>query len=307
MPDGGSIAINASPFTAVEGAPESVPGLKAGEFVKLSISDSGTGIPPEIRERIFEPFFTTKEIGKGTGLGLSTVNTIVRNHGGALELLSEMGRGTTFNIYLPVAVGGELATVVELPDQEIRGHGELILVVDDEASIRELAQAALLEFGYRVQTAANGVEALQLCEVIPGGIALLVTDIMMPAMDGTRLIKALRDRHPALPVIAMSGLLESSELSRHQTAADVQFLSKPFDARKLVRTIHGMISQKRALGVDAVEAMLEIDRPSTPIESGQPGLSVVGTDGRAGSDPVYPSGHDNGSTDRSRVPRDGRA
>ncbi len=247
MPDGGAILITANRVTVAEGSPECSLSLKHGEFIKLAVRDTGTGIPPEIREKIFEPFFTTKEIGKGTGLGLSTVNTIVRNHGGALELLSEMGKGTTFNIYLPVAVGAVLQTETALPDEAIRGHGELILVVDDEAAIRELAQAALLEFGYRVQTASNGIEALELNDVIPGGVALLVTDVMMPQLDGTRLIKTMRSRHPELPIIAMSGLLESGEVKRQQTAVDIQILAKPFEARKLVRTVHQALERSLKL------------------------------------------------------------
>ena len=250
MPDGGGILINAYQVTVAEGSPECGLGLKCGEFVKLSVSDTGSGIPPEIREKIFEPFFTTKEIGKGTGLGLSTVNTIVRNHGGALELLSELGQGTTFNIYLPVAVGTVTQTEIELPDDALRGHGEVILIVDDEAAIRELAQSALLEFGYQVHTACNGAEALELAGGIPGDISLLVTDIMMPVMDGTRLIKTMRSRQPELPIIAMSGLLESGDVKRQQLLTDVRFLTKPFDARKLVLTVHQLLERQRTTQVE---------------------------------------------------------
>jgi two-component system, cell cycle sensor histidine kinase and response regulator CckA len=267
MPDGGGILITANRVAVADGSPERGLGLKCGEFVKLSVSDTGTGIPPEIREKIFEPFFTTKEIGKGTGLGLSTVNTIVRNHGGALELLSEPGQGTTFNIYLPVAVGAVTQTELELPDDALRGHGEVILIVDDEAAIRELAQSALLEFGYQVHTAGNGAEALELAGGMPGDIALLVTDIMMPVMDGTRLIKTMRSRQPGLPIIAMSGLLESGDVKRRQLLTDVRFLAKPFDARRLVLAVHQLLERQRTTQTE------EPDRFGEDFPAGESGSS----------------------------------
>jgi CheY-like chemotaxis protein len=251
MPDGGSITIHASHRTVEADSNDSRAGLKPGDYLRLSVADTGTGIPEAIRERIFEPFFTTKEIGKGTGLGLSTVNTIVRNHEGRLEVESETGRGTTFHILLPVATGD--ISVPEAPPsaEELRGHGELILVVDDETAIRELAAAALKEFGYRVRTAQHGQEAIAVCESLPEPISLLVTDIMMPVMDGTRTIKALRTRHPGLPVIAMSGLLESSEVKRQQSLDHTEVLAKPFDPIQLTQAVHRLLNERRAVRLAA--------------------------------------------------------
>ncbi len=245
MPDGGAISIQAA-HHPVTGSGSSKLGLKPGDYVRLSVTDTGTGIPEEIREKIFEPFFTTKEIGKGTGLGLSTVNTIVRNHEGALEVLSQPGQGTTFNIFVPVAKTGPVERELQTPPEKIRGNGELVMIVDDESAIRELAASTMEGFGYRVVTAANGFEALDRCESLGEPLALLVTDIMMPVMDGTRTIRALREKFSGLPVIAMSGLLESGDVKRHESASGVIVLPKPFEAIKLIQAANRLLHPPEA-------------------------------------------------------------
>ena len=176
MPDGGTITIEAENMGEAEILASGPTGLKRTSHVRFSVRDTGTGIPDEVREKIFEPFFTTKEVGKGTGLGLSTVITIVKNHGGLLDLKSEVGRGTTFSIYLPAAQDAVAAAEAPVNAEELRGGGELVLVVDDEPAIRELVATALMDHGYGVVTANNGAEAIELYDGMSDRIAVLVTD-----------------------------------------------------------------------------------------------------------------------------------
>lgn len=248
MPDGGTITISAANHATGSAA---ITGLKPGDYVKLSVSDTGTGIPEEIREKIFEPFFTTKEIGKGTGLGLSTVNTIVKNHGGLLQVLSESGKGTTFHIFIPAAKEGDAKSESSATGEILGGNGELILIVDDEVGIRELAAAALTDQGYRAVIADNGAQALEVQANLSEPIALLVTDIMMPVMDGTRLIAALRKNNPELPVVAMSGLLESAKTKAPQQSNNTLIVSKPFEATKLVYAVQSLLRKSEQAEVPA--------------------------------------------------------
>src|SRR2546422_6496534 len=181
-------------------------GAKAGPYVVIRVSDTGTGMPPGVIDKIFDPFFTTKEVGKGTGLGLSTVLGIVKSHGGFVNVYSEVGKGTRFSVYLPAAEtvqGAEPAQVEAVPT----GQGELVLVVDDEATIREITKATLEAHGYRIVTAADGAEALALYAQHRDQIRLVLTDMMMPVMDGPATIRALRNLDPQIPIIAASGLV----------------------------------------------------------------------------------------------------
>jgi CheY-like chemotaxis protein len=203
-----------------------------------TVTDTGTGIPPDVRERIFEPFFTTKSVGKGTGLGLSTTLNIVRGHGGFVEVESESGQGATFRVCLP-ANAGDRAGLLEdgsaagtAPRQ---GHGELVLVVDDEESIRKVARQTLEHFGYRVLQAANGAEAVALYAARRDEIAVVFTDMAMPVMDGPSAIVALRSLNPRVKIIGSSGLMDSAA-----QAASVglrHFIPKPYTAAKLLELI----------------------------------------------------------------------
>ena len=169
MPGGGVLTLKAANVVLSREAAEKMPGAQPGSYVCLRITDTGTGIPPEIEAKIFEPFFTTKGVGKGTGLGLSTVRGIVRNHGGFIRVASKIGQGTTFELYLPATKAEQVAVKKDSAAPWPHALGEGILLVDDEAAVREVARQALMEFGYRVITAGRGVEALRIFQRTPAG------------------------------------------------------------------------------------------------------------------------------------------
>src|SRR6185503_11312484 len=206
MPEGGSISIRAENTVLDENYARMHIEAKSGRFVMISVTDTGPGMSPEIQGRIFEPFFTTKEMTKGTGLGLSTALTIVKSHGGFINVYSELHKGSQFTIYLPALdkPGRDDSGLVQadLP----LGHGELILVVDDEESIREITRGTLETFGYTVLTASDGTEALALYADKKNEIAVVLTDMVMPFMDGPATIRALLRMNPKVRIIAASGL-----------------------------------------------------------------------------------------------------
>jgi two-component system cell cycle sensor histidine kinase/response regulator CckA len=244
MPNGGELTMAAD---NVESAAEEVNGLPpaaAGPYVVLLVSDTGTGIAPEVLPRIFEPFFTTKGPGKGTGLGLSTIARIVRNHGGFVSVKSEPGLGTTFEIYFPraQAVPPSAPWASGPPAALALGHGEWILFIDDDRSVREMVAPTLSEHGYRVLTAANGVEALALFSQHEREVALVLTDFAMPVMDGMTTFETVHARRADLPVILMSGELEAGHepLPPGVTA----FLTKPFRLEQLLAVIAEALQAK---------------------------------------------------------------
>jgi CheY-like chemotaxis protein len=209
---------------------------KPGQFVLIKVTDTGTGIPAEISEKIFDPFFSTKEPGKGTGLGLATVLRIVEGHGGFVEVESQIGRGTTFKVYLPAVEAGQ-SIVVEAETKLPAGHGELILVVDDEASLLEITREALEAHGYTVLMAGDGTEAVAQCAEHSGKIQAVLTDLMMPHMSGQATIRVLRKMYPQTKIIAISGTVEGDELLGFAKEDTDVFLSKPFTAEQLLKTL----------------------------------------------------------------------
>jgi two-component system, cell cycle sensor histidine kinase and response regulator CckA len=233
MPNGGTLSLTAANVHLDETAARQHRDVPPGRYVVITAADTGCGIPPELRERVFEPFFTTKVPGKGTGLGLATVRDIVTSHGGFIHLYSEVGAGTQFKIYLPAVLGEETAadtTRTTLP----AGHGELVLVVDDEAAVREIVKATLEGYGYRVVTAGDGTEAVARFVEHLKEVQLLLTDMQMPHMDGAATIRALRNIQPGLRVIAASGL-NTHEAALKAAGLEVQgFISKPFTAANLL-------------------------------------------------------------------------
>ncbi len=239
MPNGGLIEIDAETIVIDEHYIKLNLGSKVGEHVVITVSDKGTGIPPEVMERIYEPFFTTKEIGKGTGLGLSTVATIVKSHNGFINVYSEIGKGTTFKIHIPAQEGIEKDNQIEKTEL-LTNNGELILIVDDEDSIRDITKIILEESGYSVITASDGTEAIAAYAMQRSEIALVITDMMMPFMSGTATIRAIQKMNPKAKFIAVSGLKQSGDIMAQDS---VVFLHKPYTSEKLLATVAELINR----------------------------------------------------------------
>ncbi len=237
MPMGGSLTIKAANVAIDENYARMNIDAVPGEYVLLTVTDTGSGMPPEIVHRIFDPFFTTKEVGKGTGLGLSTTLTIVKSHGGFLNVYSEPQKGSRFSIYFPSAdvshAGDEKQSTPKLPG----GNNELILIVDDEENIRNVTKATLERFGYRVVLANDGTEALAAFAQHRNEIAAVLTDMAMPYMDGSSLVRALRKIDPEVKIIAMSGLMSPGQNAELRSQNIQKFLTKPFTAEALLNML----------------------------------------------------------------------
>jgi two-component system cell cycle sensor histidine kinase/response regulator CckA len=235
MPTGGTLTINVKNVILDENYARMDTEAQPGRFVLVTIADTGVGMTQRVRERIFDPFFTTKEVGKGTGLGLSTALTIVKGHGGFINVYSEPGRGSRFSIYFPAAEseqrGDEDYQSKTLP----RGNGELVLIVDDEENIRTVMSATLETFGYQVIDAADGTEGLAQFAQRGRELSLVITDMAMPFMDGAAMIRAMRKIDPMIRIIGMSGLLNADQTAELQSLNVLGFLAKPFTAESLLR------------------------------------------------------------------------
>jgi PAS domain S-box-containing protein len=244
MPDGGNLSITMEDCVLDEQYVAKNIQARAGRFVKISVTDSGMGIPPDLQDKIFEPFFTTKELNHGTGLGLSTVMAIVKSHKGIINLYSEPGKGTTFRVYLPAMESCSEAWK-DVPEQVSlpRGNGETILVVDDEASILSVTSQTLQAFGYHVLPAADGAEAVALYAQHRREIAVVLTDIMMPVMDGAAVVRVLQRINPAVKIIATSGLSTHGSAVRAPGFNVRHFLTKPYMAGTLLTTLRDVLSE----------------------------------------------------------------
>jgi len=212
---------------------------KHGPYAVLTVADTGAGIPPEILDRIFDPFFTTKEEGKGTGLGLSTVRGIVKGHGGFLTVESEVGRGTTFRIYLPAILSTPAAAIPISPPSADRSRA--ILLVDDEPMIRSALEMVLADEGYRVFAAANAREALAIFEERRLELDLVITDIWLTDAVGLELIRAIQARDPRRPVIAISGAAKTEQYQKELAAAGVPLLAKPIRGEALLSAVRSTL------------------------------------------------------------------
>jgi len=241
MPNGGTLTVKTENCLADEHYVAMNRQARLGTYVAISVTDVGVGISPDIIDSIFEPFFTTKEVGKGTGLGLSSVKAIVKNHGGFINVYSEIGRGTTFKVYLPAqAAAGEAPVERNADDPLPRGAGETILVVDDETSILSITSETLQAFGYNVVTASNGAEAVALYAQQKETISAILTDLSMPVMDGRATIYALLKINPKAKIIAMSGMDESESVAKASVAGIKHFISKPYTAATLLKTLRAL-------------------------------------------------------------------
>jgi len=243
MPQGGTLTLRLE-NQALEREPERVhPKAKAGPYVVLSVEDTGVGIPEELLDKIFDPFFTTKPVGQGTGLGLATVLGIVESHGGFVLVESQVGRGSTFSVYLP-ALPQEQATDPALKPSKParRGQGQRILVVDDEPAVREITAALLRMHGYEPVLAADGQEALSILEQGGGQIRAVITDLMMPRMDGPTFLRALQRIAPGLPAISITGLGEEARVAEARAAGAQINLGKPFKAEQLLSSLERVLS-----------------------------------------------------------------
>ena len=251
MPDGGKLTVRTANVTVDEAAQLSYKGMPAADYVRIDISDTGTGIPADIVDKIFEPFFSTKEVGKGTGLGLSTVYGIVKQTGGFVYVDSVPGEGTSFRIFLPrhrpeldaqpEAQGAngaakDAAAEPPKPRPDLTGQGT-ILLVEDEDGLRSLNARGLRSRGYSVIEAANGIEAMEALDEKDGAVDLVVSDVVMPEMDGPTLLREMRKRNPNLKIIFVSGYAEEAFDKSLPENEQFAFLPKPFALSALVEKV----------------------------------------------------------------------
>jgi two-component system cell cycle sensor histidine kinase/response regulator CckA len=244
MPVGGKLTIETANVILDEAYAEEHLGVKAGPYVLLAVSDSGGGMDRATQARIFEPFFTTKAMGKGTGLGLSTVFGIVQQSGGSIWVYSELGKGTSFKVYLPVVEGELEEAQPQIAPTTLRGS-ETILLVEDEAQVRAVAHGILARKGYRVLVAASGGEALLLCEKHAGVIDLLLSDVVMPQMSGPELARRLATLRPTMKILCMSGYTDDAVVRHGALEAGIAFIQKPFTLDTLARKVREVLDAPR--------------------------------------------------------------
>lgn len=248
MPQGGTLSITAANRRLDAAEAGTLEGGRAGDWLVLKVTDTGSGIAPELMENIWTPFFTTKGVGKGTGLGLTTIRSIVTSHQGFITLDTAVGRGSSFRVFLPAAENGTAEKNSAAPFADHAGHNELILVVDDDPSIQNLVAAILGKFGYRVMKCSDGLEAIALFKARTGEIALVITDADMPRLGGLALAQALLEVRPDIRIISMSGM-------SHQGVASPDipslrglthgFLQKPFKIEELLAAVHQQLHAAR--------------------------------------------------------------
>jgi PAS domain S-box-containing protein len=244
MPDGGALRLRVDNLVVDDRYVTHVQQVTPGRYVRIRVADDGTGIDRATLDRLFEPFFTTKAQGEGTGLGLPVSRGIVLGHGGYLDVDSELGVGTTFDVYLPAADALDAASGP--PDDQTDppgGNGELVLIVDDEAALRAVTRRILESAGYQVIEARNGTEAIELFARRATDVDAIIIDMMMPSPDGPATLHALFEHRPHIPVIAMSGHMASSEVAKAADLGVELFLAKPFTAARLLTTLHGVLRQ----------------------------------------------------------------
>jgi two-component system cell cycle sensor histidine kinase/response regulator CckA len=255
MPSGGTVTIKTVNQAVAASSALGTAIMPAGDYVRIEVADTGTGMSKEIQSKIFDPFFTTKPVGQGTGLGLATVYGIVKQTGGFITVDSEVGKGTSFNIYLPrlkvdVAAASIAAEVAPVMARDVTGQ-DTILLVEDEEAVRSFAARALRMRGYNVLEASGGEEALEIVQNGANVIHLIITDVVMPNMDGPTMVRHVKALKPELPVIFMSGYAEEAFRRNDQSSEDIHFLPKPFGLKQLAAKVKEVLSgqpvPKRAL------------------------------------------------------------
>jgi len=244
MPEGGKLTIETANVELDEEYARRHIAVKPGPYVMLSISDTGMGMTKEVQEKIFEPFFTTKEMGRGTGLGLSTVYGIVKQSGGNIWVYSEVGRGSTFKIYLPRVEEALQEVVREELIGEIPCGSETILVVEDEEVVRKLAVRLLKKQGYKVLEAPDGGQAFLLCEKYQDPIHLILTDVVMPGMSGRELVERLQRIHPEMKALYMSGYTDNVILHHGILEQGLAFIQKPFTLEILGKKVREVLDKR---------------------------------------------------------------
>ena len=245
MPDGGTLSIKARNILLTEEYHSMTSLAPPGRYVAIDVEDDGEGMSTETQSKIFEPFFTTKPHGEGTGLGLPTSMAIVRSHGGSIQVYSEPGNGTRFQLHVPAADEGAALeasppSTVEIP----HGTGERILIVDDEVAIRQIVQQTLAAHGYETLEASNGREAMDLIETGGARVDLVLTDMMMPVMDGAATARYLLEKHPGIAVVAASGLNANGGVQRVRELGVSHFIAKPFTTDALLRTLREALDER---------------------------------------------------------------
>lgn len=252
MPDGGVLIVETANAELDENYCARHPGIQPGKYVLLAVSDTGQGMSDEVKQRLFEPFFTTKAMERGTGLGLATTFGAVKQVGGSIEVYSELGQGTTFKIYLPRVDAQPAKLITDSPLPEVLHGTETVFVVEDEPSLRAMVLKILKRFGYRTLQAPNGGEAFILAEQYSGPIDLLMTDVVMPGMNGRELAKRLAKLHPEMKVLFTSGYTENVIVHHGVVDENLNFLGKPYSPEELVRKIREVIGPASKAEVESI-------------------------------------------------------
>jgi CheY-like chemotaxis protein len=238
----GTITLSAKNTTLDEAYTRMNPEAKPLRYVVVTVEDTGTGMSDAMLERVFDPFFTTKGVGKGTGLGLSTSRAIVTDHGGFINVHSEPNKGSSFQVYFPATVSRQPLTPAKAVEDMPMGDGEMILVVDDEAAVREITKQILESHGYRVMTVDDGTEALTAFSEHHNRIALLLIDMIMPYLDGKATIRAIRKQNPTVKIIATSGLAPIRGTPGTRPPGVAAFLPKPYTASDLLQAVRSVLT-----------------------------------------------------------------
>ena len=242
MRDGGQLTVAAENFQVDDHYASMTTDAKTGPYVLFQVSDTGTGMPRAMIEKIFDPFFTTKELDKGTGLGLSTATGIVKSHGGFISVYSEIGKGSTFKVFIPARISETISDKSKIPAELLRGNGETILVADDEPAILRTLKMILEKRNYRVIAANDGPEALGLFAQETEPIGVVLTDISMPFMDGVSVIRAIKKMKPGTRFIASTGQGEETRVTELKRLGVETFLTKPYDSERLLKTLRDTLA-----------------------------------------------------------------